>query len=124
MSFRAIHTPHGDPAYGPEDHDRDALHMPHCGTVSHNPHDAEHRYCARCHMFVDEPTVSTKWRRYSEGGTIIARDVMAAVAQTRRVILSQNLRQDDLFCILPPLPTKTEAHHGSQNKRTNDDGHH
>jgi hypothetical protein len=27
---------------------------PHCGVVSHNPHDAEERYCARCHLFVDD----------------------------------------------------------------------
>lgn len=27
---------------------------PICGIVSHNPMDAKHRYCARCHCFVDE----------------------------------------------------------------------
>jgi len=27
---------------------------PFCGAVSHNPRDAEERYCARCHVFVDD----------------------------------------------------------------------
>lgn len=26
---------------------------PFCGFVSHNPNDALHRYCVRCHVFVD-----------------------------------------------------------------------
>lgn len=30
---------------------------PICGARSYNPNDAKHRYCARCHLFVDEPTV-------------------------------------------------------------------
>lgn len=31
-----------------------AFTCPRCGAVSHNPHDIEHRYCARCHVFVDD----------------------------------------------------------------------
>lgn len=27
---------------------------PFCGAVSHNPRDAEERYCGRCHVFVDD----------------------------------------------------------------------
>jgi hypothetical protein len=27
---------------------------PFCGFVSHNPNDALHRYCVRCHVFVDD----------------------------------------------------------------------
>ena len=25
-----------------------------CGFVSYNPNDAKHRYCARCHRFMDD----------------------------------------------------------------------
>ena len=27
---------------------------PRCGAVSHNPNDAAHRYCGRCHVFVGD----------------------------------------------------------------------
>jgi hypothetical protein len=27
---------------------------PFCGAISHNPSDVDQRYCARCHVFVDD----------------------------------------------------------------------
>jgi hypothetical protein len=30
---------------------------PACGARSYHPADAEHRYCVRCHRFVDDPTL-------------------------------------------------------------------
>jgi hypothetical protein len=29
---------------------------PRCLAESYNPHDIEHRYCGRCHMFIRDPT--------------------------------------------------------------------
>lgn len=29
---------------------------PHCGRKSHNPNDAQHRYCGACHRFEDDPS--------------------------------------------------------------------
>lgn len=96
---------------------------PRCGSVSHNPHDAEHRYCARCHVFVDEPTISTKWSRYESGKTVLEYDAIVAVAQGRKLVRSQYLRNGDLFCHLPPLPTKPESDTDTQPERTDDDSH-
>jgi hypothetical protein len=31
-----------------------SFQCPKCGAISHNPHDIEQRYCARCHVFVDD----------------------------------------------------------------------
>jgi hypothetical protein len=50
---------------------------PFCGTKSYNPHDAEHEYCGRCHVFVADRRAYLRaieeWReRYSkkaENGT-------------------------------------------------------
>jgi len=36
---------------------------PLCGAVSHNPNDARHRYCGRCHVFVDDAEAMLKARR-------------------------------------------------------------
>ena len=33
---------------------RQPFRCPRCGAVSHNPKDACERYCARCHVFVDD----------------------------------------------------------------------
>jgi hypothetical protein len=38
-----------------------AFQCPRCGIVSHNPHDAEHGYCGRCHAFTG-PGVNRKMR--------------------------------------------------------------
>lgn len=41
---------------------------PFCGIVSHHPRDAQERYCARCHRFVDEqPFVPGYWMHESSG---------------------------------------------------------
>jgi hypothetical protein len=32
----------------------DRFTCPRCCFVSHNPNDAENRYCGRCHVFVDD----------------------------------------------------------------------
>jgi len=32
-----------------------AFICPRCGTISHNPNDLAQRYCAHCHVFVDDP---------------------------------------------------------------------
>jgi hypothetical protein len=32
---------------------------PRCSAQSWNPNDAEHRYCGRCHRFVDDPHPSS-----------------------------------------------------------------
>ena len=34
---------------------------PHCGAVSHNLRDAQERYCARCHKFLDDPQSIEEW---------------------------------------------------------------
>lgn len=35
---------------------------PACGFTSHNPNDAKHRYCVRCHRFFDdEPQSIEEW---------------------------------------------------------------
>lgn len=36
---------------------------PRCGAVSHNPHDAAERYCARCHVFVDDEAELERLRK-------------------------------------------------------------
>jgi ribosomal protein L37E len=33
-----------------------AFTCPRCGIVSHNPEDERQRYCARCHVFTDDPS--------------------------------------------------------------------
>ena len=49
--------------------ERSAFPCPACGFVSHNPNDAKHRYCVRCHRFFDD--VPGYWmhddRRMSDG---------------------------------------------------------
>jgi ATP-dependent helicase YprA (DUF1998 family) len=32
----------------------DPLTCPFCSATSHNPNDADRRYCSRCHVFVDD----------------------------------------------------------------------
>jgi hypothetical protein len=34
---------------------------PRCGKTSHNPHDAENRYCGRCHLFVADMLRMRLW---------------------------------------------------------------
>jgi hypothetical protein len=31
-----------------------------CGMTSHNPHDVENRYCANCHVFLEDPDVENR----------------------------------------------------------------
>jgi len=36
--------------------DRQSIRFLPCGTVSFNRHDVAHRYCGRCHRFIDDDT--------------------------------------------------------------------
>jgi hypothetical protein len=45
--------------------DGDAITCVRCGTLSRHPQDVEHRYCARCHIFLDpEREALTMWTIY------------------------------------------------------------
>jgi hypothetical protein len=43
---------------------------PRCGAVSHNPHDAEERYCARCHLFVADPSALPGYWMHETSGAL------------------------------------------------------
>jgi transcriptional regulator with XRE-family HTH domain len=54
--FRALDVTPQQFFLAPEEADADPPHFicPRCGAVSFNPHDVKHRYCGRCHAFVDD----------------------------------------------------------------------
>jgi hypothetical protein len=35
----------------------DAITCHTCGMTSHNPNDVLHRYCGRCHVFLEDPEI-------------------------------------------------------------------
>lgn len=99
---------------------------PHCGTVSHNPTDTKLRYCGRCHAFVDDPTISTKWQRYIPNDTVVHFDALVAVVSAGargKVIRSQYLSGGELFAVLPPLPAKRNPQRSPDPEGEDDDGH-
>jgi ribosomal protein S27AE len=41
---------------------RPSVTCPFCMAQSFNPHDVEHRYCGRCHVFIDDELARRKLR--------------------------------------------------------------
>lgn len=60
---------------------RPSFTCPFCARISHNPHDVRERYCASCHVFVDDEQSVRAFQTRQGGGPLPADGPLPAAGQ-------------------------------------------
>ena len=86
---------------------------PRCGAVSHNPNDAAHRYCGRCHLFVED--APPYWRCQPQETRMTETEMpMEFTTHMLKTTVETLIDLDEPEAILPTLRLAAERQKGKR----------